>query len=269
MSKRSQLLVQNDYPLIASPTLAKAFGVAASMFLQKLHYFLQRSDVKVHQNKKYYFHSLDNWVETLGFYSVSTIKRVIKQLKAEGILIVKKLSKNKWVQTNSYSIDYRVLKKKFSPQIKEQVESTLNESTIKAVETKIQSIDQPIQNRATVHGVQHVQNKDQSQTQVKIANENIPANQTSAQKNMRGLSQPLNPVASKNVLQSMPQHLRQFYRALIQQKIDIHYDDSRIVKWQKYHQKIIRHLVFERGNLGHLKALWYSPEQLGLDQFYS
>ena len=111
MSKQSQLLVQNDYPLIASPTLAKVLGIAASVFLQKLHYFLQRSDAKVHQNKKYFFHSLDRWVETLGFYSVSTIKRVIKQLKNEGILLVTKLSKNKWVQTNSYSIDYRVLKK--------------------------------------------------------------------------------------------------------------------------------------------------------------
>ena len=119
------------------------------------------------------------------------------------------------------------------------------------------------------HVAQHLQNKNLSQNQIRIANENIPANQTLINKAVCGLSQPLNPIASSAILQHMPQHLRQFYRALIQQKIDIHYDDARIMKWQKYHQKIIQHLVFERGNLGHLRALWYSPEQLGLDRFYS
>lgn len=40
MSKHNQhiLLAPSDYPLIASPTLAKAYGVAAATFLQKLHY---------------------------------------------------------------------------------------------------------------------------------------------------------------------------------------------------------------------------------------
>ena len=35
------LLAPSDYPLIASPTLAKAYGVAAATFLQKLHYCLE------------------------------------------------------------------------------------------------------------------------------------------------------------------------------------------------------------------------------------
>jgi hypothetical protein len=38
-NKNNNLLISGDYPLIASPTLAKAFGVAAANFLQKLHYF--------------------------------------------------------------------------------------------------------------------------------------------------------------------------------------------------------------------------------------
>ena len=88
MSKTNKLLVQGDYPLIASPTLAQAYGMAAATFLQKLHYCLQNSETKTHQSKKYFFHSYEQWVETLGFYSVSTIKRVISKLKQDGILLV-------------------------------------------------------------------------------------------------------------------------------------------------------------------------------------
>ena len=57
MTKKSKLLVRGDYPLIASPTLAQAYGVPSAMFLQKLHYCLQSSDAKCIQQQKYFYHS--------------------------------------------------------------------------------------------------------------------------------------------------------------------------------------------------------------------
>ena len=99
------LLAPSDYHLIASPTLAKAYGVAAATFLQKLHYCLEHSDAQIHQGKKYWFHSYEQWQQTLGIYSVSTIKRIVAKLKQAEILVIKKLSKNKWLQTNFYSIN--------------------------------------------------------------------------------------------------------------------------------------------------------------------
>lgn len=106
MMKNNKLLIQGDYPLIASPTLAQAYGVASAIFLQKLHYFLQHHT----DQKKYFYHSYEQWVETLGMYSVSTIKRVVSKLKKLGILVVKKLAQNKWLQTNFYTINYRRLR---------------------------------------------------------------------------------------------------------------------------------------------------------------
>lgn len=50
-NKNNHLLVSGDYPLIASPTLAKAFGVAAANFLQKLHYFLENNEGKTFNGK--------------------------------------------------------------------------------------------------------------------------------------------------------------------------------------------------------------------------
>ncbi|QHH99216.1 hypothetical protein [Acinetobacter dispersus] len=117
----NKLLLQGDYPLIASPTLAKAYGLASAVFLQKLHYCLQSSDAKAHDKKRFWFHTLEDWVNTLGLYSVSTIKRVIAKLKQEGVLIIKKLASSKWVQTNYYSIDYKKLQEIFNPQVTEDI----------------------------------------------------------------------------------------------------------------------------------------------------
>ncbi|HCN33477.1 MAG TPA: hypothetical protein DIS99_01895, partial [Acinetobacter johnsonii] len=124
MSKHNQhiLLAPSDYPLIASPTLAKAYGVAAATFLQKLHYCLEKSDAQVHKGKKYWFHSYEQWQQTLGIYSVSTIKRIVAKLKQAEILVIKKLSKNKWLQINFYSINYRKLKQLIQPNTETQAQ---------------------------------------------------------------------------------------------------------------------------------------------------
>ena len=106
-NKNNHLLISGDYPLIASPTLAKAFGVAAANFLQKLHYFLENNEGKTFNGKKYWFHSYEQWQTTLGVYSISTIKRIVAKLKQAGILVIEKLAQNKWLQTNFYTINYR------------------------------------------------------------------------------------------------------------------------------------------------------------------
>lgn len=48
MSSKDKLLLKGHFPLIASPSLAQAYGMAAAIFLQKLHYCLQSSDAKPH-----------------------------------------------------------------------------------------------------------------------------------------------------------------------------------------------------------------------------
>lgn len=111
MTKKTKLLVQGDYPLIASPTLAQMYGIASAIFLQKLHYCLQSNESQVIEQHKYFYHSYEQWAVTLGTYSPSTIKRIVSKLKKVGILVVKKLSQNKWIQTNFYSINYRKLSK--------------------------------------------------------------------------------------------------------------------------------------------------------------
>ena len=246
MTKKSKLLVRGDYPLIASPTLAQAYGVPSAMFLQKLHYCLQSSDAKCIQQQKYFYHSYEQWADTLGIYSVSTIKRIVSKLKTAGILIVKKLSQNKWLQTNFYTINYR----KLSTVVKGI--SQENQATTSSQDKS--SMNSPIQGNRS---------KQRHASTLSITAPTItkprPSNPTPI-----GLPYPLSAVAQASDLQAMSPEKRGLYRQLIQMKVDIHYDDARLDEWLKHKNFIVQQVAYLKDQLGHLKMHWHSPEQLGL-----
>lgn len=115
------ILLQNqEYPLIASPQLAKELGTAAATFLQKLHFLIsenrkykQKKNLTVHLNRKWWFHTFEEWQSTLGLFSVSTIKRAVAKLKELGLIEINKLSKIKSMRVNYYTINYKKLKALF------------------------------------------------------------------------------------------------------------------------------------------------------------
>lgn len=114
------LLTNQEYPLIASPQLAKELGTAAATFLQKLHFLIsetrkykQKMNLTVHQNRKWWFHTFEEWQSTLGLFSVSTIKRAVAKLKELGLIEINKLSKIKSMRVNYYTINYKKLKALF------------------------------------------------------------------------------------------------------------------------------------------------------------
>ena len=246
MTKKSKLLVRGDYPLIASPTLAQAYGVPSAMFLQKLHYCLQSSDAKCIQQQKYFYHSYEQWADTLGIYSVSTIKRIVSKLKTAGILIVKKLSQNKWLQTNFYTINYR----KLSTVVKGI--SQENQATTSSQDKS--SMNSPIQGNRS---------KQRHASTLSITAPTItkprPSNPTPI-----GLPYPLSAVAQASDLQAMSPEKRGLYRQLIQMKVDIHYDDARLDEWLKHKNFIVQQVAYLKDQLGHLKMHWHSPEHLDL-----
>ena len=247
MTKKSKLLVRGDYPLIASPTLAQAYGVPSAMFLQKLHYCLQSSDAKCIQQQKYFYHSYEQWADTLGIYSVSTIKRIVSKLKNAGILIVKKLAQNKWLQTNFYTINYRKLSNvvKGTTQQNQAATSSPDES----------STNSPIQGNRS--------KQRHASSTLSITAPNITKPRASNPTPI-GLPSPLSPVAQASDLQAMSPEKRGLYRQLIQMKVDIHYDDARIDEWIKCKKLIVQQVAYLKDQFGHLKMHWHSPEELGL-----
>lgn len=246
MTKKTKLLVQGDYPLIASPTLAQAYGVASAIFLQKLHYCLQSNDAQLIQQQKYFYHSYEQWVTTLGTYSSSTIKRIVSKLKKVGILVVKKLAQNKWIQTNFYSINYRKLNSLLKGSTHSVESETVNQENIQAIST------QPSHNMVKHSSI------------VKVRNE-TPFKRPTKPNNTEGLPTPLAPMASAAILEAMSNEKRSLYHQLLQLKVDIHYDDTRLDEWLKQKKFIVHKAAYLKDQLGHLKMRWYSPKQLGLD----
>ncbi|MDV2469813.1 hypothetical protein QR674_12565 [Acinetobacter chinensis] len=117
---KGMLLQSGEYPLIASPQLIRELGHAGAMFLQKLHYlinenrkFKQKKNLTMHKNRKWWFHTFEEWQHTLGMFSVSTIKRAVAKLKELGLIEIDKLSRIKSIRVNYYTINYNKLKDLF------------------------------------------------------------------------------------------------------------------------------------------------------------
>lgn len=277
MSKHNQhiLLAPSDYPLIASPTLAKAYGVAAATFLQKLHYCLENSDAQVHKGKKYWFHSYEQWQQTLGIYSLSTIKRIVAKLKQAEILVIKKLSKNKWLQTNFYSINYRKLKQLIQPNTQAQPQSSTQ--TVRTTDSKSINSVHPAEDTQAHTLTQSIQQafhtiKDQTNTPeqpLKIEKSSAqPKIVISEHTTVQGLSQPLSPIATHEVLKNMNPDYRHFYQALLQQRVDIHYADQRIQHLLKHQKHVIRHIAYIKQSFdGQNRYQWHPLEQLQIDSY--
>lgn len=245
MTKKSKLLVQGDYPLIASPTLAVKYGMPAAMFLQKLHYCLQSKDAISLKDQKFFYHSYEQWTDTLGIYSVSTIKRIVSKLNKAGIIIIKKLAKNKWLQTNFYTINYRKLSSllKDSPEPKHIDPSDVKLAPIRSQETEV--IPKP-----------HATSKLSVTQPIVIKKPKVAAT--------AGLSQALNPIAHDSALKAMSIEKRGLYHQLLKFKVDIHYDDARLDEWLSKRNYVIQKVAYLKDQLGHMKMLWHTPEQLGL-----
>ena len=245
MTKKTKLLVQGDYPLIASPTLAVQYGLPSAMFLQKLHYCLQSKDAICIKQQKFFYHTYEKWAETLGLYSVSTIKRIVSKLKKAEILIVKKLAQNKWLQTNFYTINYR----KLSSLLKDsQKPEHIDQSDVKLATAGSQDTD--------------VIKKPQATSKLSVTQPFVIKKSKVA--TTAGLSQALNPIAHDSALKAMSIEKRGLYHQLLKFKVDIHYDDARLDEWLSKRNYMIQKVAYLKDQLGHMKMLWHTPEQLGL-----
>jgi hypothetical protein len=78
----SKLLI-DEPPLQVLPSLALAIGLNEAIFLQQLHYWLQRSEHQ-HAGQRWVYNTLEGWHEQFPFWSMSTVRRTIRSLKAQG-----------------------------------------------------------------------------------------------------------------------------------------------------------------------------------------
>lgn len=110
MRDDSKLLI-NEYPLVILPSLAVAIGLNEAIILQQIHYWIstyQKTGEFEHfkQERWWVYNSIPAWQENFPFFSESTIKRALNNLREAGLVIVNNFNRAGFDKTNWYTIDY-------------------------------------------------------------------------------------------------------------------------------------------------------------------
>lgn len=113
MEGTSMKLLIDDYPMIFLPKLAMKLGVNEALFLHQVHYWLTKS--KYHfDGRRWIFNTYESWHKQFPYWSLSTIRRMIKKLHDQGILLIGNYNRKKFDRKNWYSIDYEVINSMFN-----------------------------------------------------------------------------------------------------------------------------------------------------------
>jgi len=101
-------LLLDDQPLFVLPSLAKAVGLNESIFLQQLHYWLERSAHNI-EGRKWVYNTIQKWQEQFPFWGYNTIRRIVEKLEKSGLIITGNYNQSKIDKTTWYSINYQKL----------------------------------------------------------------------------------------------------------------------------------------------------------------
>lgn len=109
----SNLLIHEE-PLIVLPGLAKAVGLNEAIFLQQVHYWLNKSK---HLYDGYYwvYNTYEDWLEQFPFWSNATLRRIVNKLEKQELIIVGNYNKLKIDKTKWYRVNYDLLNRMSSP----------------------------------------------------------------------------------------------------------------------------------------------------------
>lgn len=101
-------LLIDDYPIQVLPKLAESIGLNEAIVLQQIHYWLNKSD-KYIDGRKWVYNTYEGWQKQFSFWSLSTVKRVLNNLRKQGLLLTGNYNKAGFDKTVWYTIDYDLL----------------------------------------------------------------------------------------------------------------------------------------------------------------
>jgi DnaD/phage-associated family protein len=130
-------LLLDEEPLVILPSLAASVGLNESIFLQQLHYWLERSPHE-YEGYKWVYNTYEGWKEQFPFWSESTIRRIITKLEKKGLIIPGNFNRSKIDKTKWYRINYEKL-----TQLQDEQSTAQNEQTTVQNEQSTDEIDSP------------------------------------------------------------------------------------------------------------------------------
>ena len=98
-------LLMDEKPLIVMPSLATKIGLNESIFLQQLHYWLDKS-TNVKEGYRWVYNTAKEWQKQFPFWSVNTIRRVINSLKVQELVVIDNFNSLPIDKTSWYRINY-------------------------------------------------------------------------------------------------------------------------------------------------------------------
>lgn len=101
-------LLINEVPLMCLPSLAVKAGLNEAIFLQQLHYWVERSN-NIIDGHKWVYNTGTDWGKQFPFWSQKTLLRTISSLEKQKLIITGNYNKKGFDRTKWYTIDYAVL----------------------------------------------------------------------------------------------------------------------------------------------------------------
>lgn len=107
MGAESRLLYDKK-PLIVNSQLAELIGLESALILHQIHYWvnINRSAKKNYRDGYYWtYNTFQKWQKEFPFWSLSTIKRIVKNLESQKLIIVgnfnlSNIDRTKWYRVN-------------------------------------------------------------------------------------------------------------------------------------------------------------------------
>lgn len=94
-------LLLDEKPLFVIPSLAVRFGLNEALVLQQLHWALRRDNLLEEDGRRWVRLSLAWWQEQFPFWSESTVKRALQELRDAKVIL-----SQRGREGNVYTIDY-------------------------------------------------------------------------------------------------------------------------------------------------------------------
>ena len=103
----SKLLI-NEVPLMCLPSLAVKIGLNEALFIQQLHYWVDRSK-NIIDGRQWVYNTMADWSKQFPFWSQKTLSRTISNLEKQKLVISGNYNQKGYDRTKWYTIDYLAL----------------------------------------------------------------------------------------------------------------------------------------------------------------
>lgn len=128
---------------MCQPSLAAAIGLNEAIFLQQLHYWVERSENQI-DGHRWVYNTIADWGKQFPFWSTKTISRTIGSLEKRGLVLSGNYNPKGYDRTKWYTIDYTALETmEREPTSHAQAVEELAEAVDPAIETNCPNEERP------------------------------------------------------------------------------------------------------------------------------